>query len=78
MDKLKVYQIRVEGKLDPSWSEWFSDMEVVLEYDHNGSPITTITGPVVDQPALRGILSKVWDLHVILLSVVLLDPPGGA
>ncbi len=64
-----TYQIQVEGKLDEGWSEWFRDMTVTFERASDGSPITTLTGPVADQAALRGILNRIWDLHLTVLSV---------
>ena len=60
------YQIRVEGVLDAGWSAWFDGMEVAGD---EGSRQTTITGPVVDQAALHGLLAKVFDLGLPLLSV---------
>jgi hypothetical protein len=59
-----VYQIKVQGRLDESWSGWFNSMAITLEGD-----ITTLTGAVVDQAALRGILSRLWDLNLALISV---------
>jgi hypothetical protein len=64
LDQAAVYQIQVRGKLDKSWSDWFNGLTITLE-----SGITTLTGPVADQAALRGILSKVWDLNLVLISV---------
>ena len=64
-----TYQIQVEGKLDEGWSEWFRDMTVSFERASDGSAITTLTGPVADQAALRGILNRIWDLHLTVLSV---------
>ena len=64
-----TYQIQIQGKLDESWSDWFRDMTVAFECADDGSPITTLTGPVADQAALRGILNRIWDLHLTVLSV---------
>jgi hypothetical protein len=64
-----TYLIQVEGKLDEGWSEWFRGMTVTFERAGDGSPITTLTGPVADQAALRGILNRIWDLHLTVLSV---------
>ena len=63
-NKQTIYQIKMQGKLDEKWSDWFNEMTVTLESD-----ITTLTGAVVDQAALRGILDKVWDLNLTLISV---------
>ncbi len=67
MDRPVTYQIKVEGKLDEGWSDWFSGMAVTFE--RGSTPITTLTGPVADQAALRGMLCKLWDLNLTLISV---------
>jgi len=66
----KVYQIRIEGHLDRQWTDWFDGMTITLE--DNGD--TLITGPVVDQAALHGLLKKVRDLGMPLLSINLVKP----
>lgn len=60
------YQIRIKGHLSPQWTDWFESMTVTLE--ENGE--TLLTGTVVDQAALHGVLKKVRDLGMPLLSVV--------
>jgi hypothetical protein len=60
-----IYQIRVEGQLGPHWVEWFEGLAV--EQIENGESL--ITGPVVDQAALYGLLKKVRDLGMPLISV---------
>ncbi len=64
LDQPARYQIKVQGKLGENWSDWFSDMTITLEND-----VTILTGPVADQAALRGILSRIWDLNLTLISV---------
>ncbi len=59
-----VYQIRITGQLDPGWADWFEGLTITLE---GGD--TLITGPVVDQAALHGVLRRVRDLGVPLVSV---------
>ena len=68
------YQIRLQGHLDPQWTEWFEGLAFELTQDGE----TLLTGPVVDQPALHGLLKKVRDLGLPLLSVNRLeaDPPA--
>lgn len=61
-----VYQIRVKGHLNSQWTEWFEGLAVTLEEDGD----TLLTGPVVDQAALHGLLKKVRDLGLPLVSVV--------
>lgn len=65
-DQTVVYQIRLQGHLDPQWREWFDGLTITLEA--NGH--TLLTGLVVDQAALHGLLKKVRDLGMPLLSVV--------
>jgi hypothetical protein len=66
------YQIRVGGQLDPQWADWFGDMTIVYEaYDE-----TVLTGPLTDQAALFGILTRVRDLGLTLLAVNRTDSRG--
>lgn len=60
-----VYQIRLKGHLSGQWKEWFEGLTLTLE--ENGE--TLLTGPVVDQAALYGLLRKVRDLGLPLISV---------
>lgn len=62
---VKSYQIRLQGHLDAQWSDWFDGLTMTLE--DNGE--TLLTGPVADQAALHGLLRKVRDLSIPLLSV---------
>jgi hypothetical protein len=64
------YELRVQGVLDPGWSAWFEGLRV--SSDQAGQ--TTIAGPVADQAALHGLLAKVRDLGLELLSVRRIDP----
>ncbi len=66
----KVYQIRIKGHLGPRWTDWFEGMTNTPE--ENGD--TLLTGPVVDQAALHGLLRKVRDLDLPLLSIMRVDP----
>lgn len=60
-----IYRIKIEGHLDKAWARWFESLTVSHDEDGN----TILTGPIADQSALRGILSKLWDLNLTLLSV---------
>ena len=64
-----VYQIKVQGQLDERWSDWFNGLTVVMGNESENPPVTTLIGPI-DQAALRGILNKIWDLNLRLISVV--------
>ncbi len=67
-DERAVYQITVQGKLDEHWSDWFSGLAVPVLNGTGDPPFTTLVGPM-DQAALRGILCKLWDLNLTLVSV---------
>lgn len=60
-----VYEIKVEGHLGGQWTDWFGGLTITLE--NNGD--TLLTGPVMDQAALYGLLKKVRDLGMALVSV---------
>lgn len=63
-----TYEIRVRGELDQSWKSYFNGMTITPAYSGD-SPITTLIAAVADQPALRGLLCKLWDLNLSLISV---------
>ena len=63
------YEIRVEGILDQRWTDWFEGLEITSDHSH-----TIISGPVADQAALHGLLNRVADLGLVLVSVCRLDP----
>lgn len=64
------YQIRIKGHLGSQWTDWFECLTITLEEDGD----TLITGPVVDQAALHGLLKKVRDLGLPLVSVSPVKP----
>ena len=64
------YEIRIKGHLDDRWAEWFEGLAITLQEDGN----TLLAGPVVDQAALHGLLKKVRDLGLPLLSVNSVEP----
>lgn len=64
-DRPLIYQIRIRGHLGQPWQEWFEGLTLTLETDGN----TLLTGPLADQAALYGILKKVSDLGMPLLSL---------
>jgi hypothetical protein len=70
------YEIRIRGKLDGRWSTWFNGFTITLTHSSDHSPITTLIGSVTDQAALRGILCKLWDLNLKLISVRDIEPDG--
>ncbi len=68
-----VYQIRIKGQLDAQWTDWFEGLTITLEEDGD----TLLTGPVIDQAALHGLLKKVNGLGLPLVSVCPLEPGQG-
>jgi hypothetical protein len=62
------YEIRVDGILDDQWADWFGGLHVSTEGTH-----TVISGLIPDQPALHGVLGKIGDLGLSLISVRRLD-----
>ncbi len=60
-----IYEIRVKGHLGRQWTEWFGGLTITLEDDG----VTLLTGPVIDQAAMYGLLKKLSDLGMLLLSV---------
>jgi hypothetical protein len=67
-----IYEIRVRGLLDPQWSCWFDGLGI----EQAGPDDTVIVGPVADQSALHGLLARVRDLGLPLLSVRVIDEPA--
>jgi hypothetical protein len=65
VDGAHLYEIRVTGKLDPRWFHWFDGMTV----SNQEGNVVVLEGRVIDQPALHGILDKIRDLNLELLSV---------
>jgi hypothetical protein len=70
-DQPDVYEIRVMGHLDGHWAAWFD----ALSLNREGDGTTTLRGPIADQAALHGVLQKVRDLGLELISVVRQAPP---
>jgi hypothetical protein len=71
LDRPMVYQIRIEGHLGPQWRDWFGGLSITLE--DNGE--TLLTGLVADQAALHGLLRRVRDLGMPLISAIRVNPP---
>jgi hypothetical protein len=63
------YRIKLKGRLDPKWSDWFEQMAMSTENDQ-----TVLTGPVADQAALHGLLIRIRDLNLTLLTVERIEP----
>jgi len=68
------YRLRVGGHLDQRWSAWFDDLTLTRESDGT----TSLSGAVTDQAELHGLLMKIRDLGITLISVDVIDPPDTA
>ena len=64
----QVYEIRIRGRLGEDWSDWFDGFSL-----HEEKEVTVLTGPVVDQSALFGVLARIRDLNLGLISI---NPAG--
>ena len=68
------YRIKVSGRVKESWSEWFNGMKIEIEMDDEENPVSTLTGLLPDQGALLGVLNKIRNLGLKLLSVEQITP----
>jgi hypothetical protein len=69
-DEAWVYQIKVQGPLAQDWTTWFHGLSVTCETGEDSvQPVTTFTGVLADQAALRGVLTRLWNLNLTLISL---------
>ena len=71
----RYYQITVEGKVDRTWSDWLSGMQLVSWQESDGRYMTTLRGVLADQVALRGLLIRLWDLNLRAVLPAARRPP---
>jgi hypothetical protein len=64
-----VYQIKVKGKLDQNWSAWLGSAKITTSIERDGTEVTTLTLTAIDQSTLFGILDRIRDLNISLVSV---------
>jgi hypothetical protein len=68
-DRPATYQIMVQGRVDPNWSDLMSGMAICLTISETNPPVTTLQGELSDQTALHGVLNSLYELHLPILSV---------
>jgi hypothetical protein len=73
-EEAMIYQIRIEGQLGEQWTDWFEGLTITQE----AGGTTVLTGPVLDQSALHGLLKKVRDLGAPLVSVNRMETDGSS
>ena len=64
-----VYEIKVKGHIDQEWSYWFQGLAITTGFTEDDTPVTTFTGSLVDQAALHGVLARIRDINMPLISV---------
>lgn len=73
LDEPGTYEIKVPGRLEEGWCDWFEGMSITVESGVDCPTITTLTGIVTDEAALQGLLDRLYSLGLRLLSVRRLD-----
>ena len=68
------YQIKIQGRQIEDWADWMSDLEIETERNSEGTTLTTLTGVVKDQAGLHGMLNRIRDLNIPLISVQYVHP----
>jgi hypothetical protein len=69
-DSSATYQIIVQGRIDPTWSDRLEGMKISLVIRDDGHPVTTLEGRLSDQAALAGVLNSLYELHLTVISVM--------
>lgn len=67
-------EIEIQGRLEERWSPWFDDMVITVKNQTSGPTVTILRGMVADQAALHGVLNRIRDLNIPLISVQLISP----
>ena len=75
MERPASYEITVQGQLDAQWAEWFAPLTLSVCRQDDGQTVTTLRGPA-DQARLHGILARIRDLNLVLLSVRRVEDSG--
>jgi hypothetical protein len=62
-------RITVRGRVAPHWSQWLGELQLSYRTDSEGGTVTDLSGTVADQSALQGVLNRIWNLNLTVLSV---------
>jgi len=76
-DRPAIYQINVQGRIDPEWSDRMAGMKIYKSSEQPDLPITTLDGELSDQAALLGVLNSLYELHLPIISVLIKPYPHG-
>jgi hypothetical protein len=71
----QYYEITVQGKIDESWIQWLDGLSIARRQARDGRPLVVLSGPIIDQAALRGLLSQLWDLNLSVIGLRRIAPP---
>jgi hypothetical protein len=76
-DRPATYQINVQGRIDSTWSDRMAGMKICNSLEQTNPSITTLFGELSDQAALLGVLNSLYELHLPIISVLILPYPHG-
>ena len=76
-DRPATYQINVQGRIDPTWSDRMAGMKIHDSTEQTNPPITILDGELTDQAALLGVLNSLYELHLPIISVIVQPYPLG-
>jgi hypothetical protein len=71
--KPAIYQIKVQGEISQSWSSRFGGMQITVEQNKGRKPVSLLIGRINDQSALSGILTTLYDMHMTVLLVKIIE-----
>jgi hypothetical protein len=71
-DRPATYQIKIQGRIEPNWSDRMAGMQIRITLKQTTSPITILEGEVSDQAALLGVLNSLYELHLPIISVTVI------
>ena len=73
MTDAEIYQFMIHGHLDTHWAGWFDDLSILRTQAKEGAPVTILQGSIPDQAAIHGILGRIRNLNLKLISIIPID-----